>query len=132
VIHPDWLPTGLPNTDPLREWADKMHDGWTLTGYSVIVDPFGKVLAGPLVNERGILLAELDFDLTEARKRMFDAAGHYSRPDVFRLEVDDRPKPPVITTSDTAEAPGIHVTTEEPAQAWSTGSAHVPVDGDAR
>ena len=101
------------------------------SGPHVIVDPFGKVLAGPLVNERGILLAELDFDLITARKRMFDATGHYNRPEVFRLEVNDRPKPSVITTSDTAEATGTHVTTEEPAQAWSKGSAHAPVDGDA-
>ena len=72
-----------------------------------------------------------DFDLITTRKRMFDATGHDNRPEVFRLEVNDRPKPSVITTSDTAEATGTHVTTEEPAQAWSKGSAHAPVDGDA-
>ncbi len=41
----------------------------------------------------------LDLDTLGARKRLFDAAGHYNRPDVFRLEVDDRPKPPVVTRS---------------------------------
>ncbi|MBV9798837.1 MAG: carbon-nitrogen hydrolase family protein [Solirubrobacterales bacterium] len=131
VMHPDWLPEGLPNTNPLREWADKVHGGWTLTGYSVIVDPFGKVLAGPLVNERGILLADLDFDLIAARKRMFDATGHYNRPDVFRLEVDDRRKLQVTTTSLKADAPGRPMTTEEPVQASSTRSPTAPVDGDA-
>ncbi|MBV9422001.1 MAG: carbon-nitrogen hydrolase family protein [Solirubrobacterales bacterium] len=131
VMHPDWLPEGLPNTNPLREWADKVHGGWTLTGYSVIVDPFGKVLAGPLVNERGILLADLDFDLIAARKRMFDATGHYNRPDVFRLEVDDRRKLQVTTTSLKADAPGRPMTIEEPVQASSTRSPTAPVDGDA-
>jgi nitrilase len=41
----------------------------------------------------------LDLDTLGARKRLFDAAGRYNRPDVFRLEVDDRPKPPVVTRS---------------------------------
>jgi nitrilase len=64
-----------------------------LDGYSVIVDPTGKVLAGPLVREEGILYADLDLAAARARHRWFDPVGHYNRPDVFRLVVDDRPKP---------------------------------------
>jgi nitrilase len=55
------------------------------------------VLAGPLVREEGILYAELDLEAARARKRWFDPVGHYNRPDVFRLVVDDRPKPPLIS-----------------------------------
>jgi nitrilase len=98
VMHPDWLPDLIPDTGPLRKDAEQF-DGWLLDGYSVIVDSSGKVLAGPLVRERGILIADLDLDTLAARKGLFDAAGHYNRPDVFRLEVDDRPKPPVVTRS---------------------------------
>jgi hypothetical protein len=61
-----------------------------LDGYSVIVDPEGTILAGPLVREEGILYATLDLDAARARRRLFDPVGHYNRPDVFRLVVDDR------------------------------------------
>lgn len=61
-----------------------------------IVGPGGDVLGGPLVRERGILTADLELDAARARKRFFDVAGHYNRPEVFRLEVDDRPKPAVV------------------------------------
>jgi nitrilase len=95
VMHPDWLPESLPDPAPLREAATQ-YDGWLLDGYSVIVAPSGEILAGPLVCERGILVADLDLDSIPARKRRFDATGHYNRPDVFRLIVDDRPKPSVV------------------------------------
>jgi nitrilase len=94
VMHPDWLPPELPNHEVLRQAAAGF-DGWLLDGYSVIVDATGTVLAGPLVHERGILIADVDLDALLARKRLFDAAGHYNRPDVFRLTVDELPKPAV-------------------------------------
>jgi nitrilase len=95
VMHPDWLPDSLPDTTALREDAASF-DGWLLEGYSAIVAPTGEILAGPLVRERGILLADLELGSLPGRKRLFDATGHYNRPDVFRLSVDDRPKPAVI------------------------------------
>jgi nitrilase len=56
-------------------------------GGSAILGPDGSYLAGPLWDEEGVLYAELDPQrLYEARQR-FDPAGHYHRPDVFRLEV---------------------------------------------
>ena len=56
-------------------------------GGSAILAPDGSYLAGPLWNEEGILYAELDpQQLYKARQR-FDPAGHYSRPDLLRLEI---------------------------------------------
>jgi nitrilase len=56
-------------------------------GGSAILAPDGSYLAGPLWDEEGILYADLDPQrLYEARQR-FDPAGHYHRPDVFRLNV---------------------------------------------
>jgi len=56
-------------------------------GGSAILGPDGGYLSGPLWDEEGVLYAELDPQtLYEARQR-FDPAGHYSRPDVFRLEI---------------------------------------------
>jgi len=61
-------------------------------GGSVIVSPLGDVLAGPLYGEESILYAELDMRQIVRSKVDFDVVGHYARPDVLRLEVDDRPK----------------------------------------
>jgi nitrilase len=55
-------------------------------GGSAIVGPLGDYLAGPLWDEEGILLAEIDPVSLPAAKFDFDAVGHYSRPDVFRLD----------------------------------------------
>jgi len=64
-------------------------------GGSCILDPFGKFLAGPNYENETILMAGLDRRLLPKAKFDFDAVGHYSRPDIFRLVVDDQPKPPV-------------------------------------
>ncbi|WP_257459107.1 carbon-nitrogen hydrolase family protein [Archangium lipolyticum] len=62
-------------------------------GGSVIVSPFGEVLAGPLWDEEGLLTADLDLGLLTRARLDFDPCGHYARPDVFRLEVDERERP---------------------------------------
>lgn len=72
-------------------------------GGSCIVDPFGKFLAGPNFEDETILIADLDRGLLPKAKFDFDAVGHYSRPDIFRLTVDNRPKPPVATVSRSQE-----------------------------
>lgn len=54
-------------------------------GGSVVVDPLGQVVAGPLWDERGILFAELDKLLITKGKMDFDPVGHYARDDVFQL-----------------------------------------------
>jgi nitrilase len=68
-------------------------------GGSCIVGPFGEFLAGPNFDDEIILMAELDRGQLPKAKFDFDVVGHYSRPDIFRLTVDDQPKPPVSTTS---------------------------------
>jgi nitrilase len=82
-------------------------DDWLSRGNTAIVSPHGEILAGPLVGEEGILFADLDLGAARAARRMFDPVGHYSRPDVFRLIVDTRPKRPVTfdlgDTRDNAE-----------------------------
>lgn len=66
-----------------------------IRGGSVIVGPLGDVLAGPLYNESGLVVAEIDTDDIIKAKYDFDVVGHYARPDVFSLTVDERPKEPV-------------------------------------
>jgi nitrilase len=68
-------------------------------GGSMIVSPFGKVLAGPLEGGEGLVTAEIDLGEIARGKFDLDVAGHYARPDVFRLWVDVAAKPVVSTES---------------------------------
>ncbi|WP_443693650.1 carbon-nitrogen hydrolase family protein [Pseudomonas protegens] len=69
-----------------------------IAGGSVIVGPMGDVLAGPLVGRAGLISAQIDTaDLVRARYD-YDVVGHYARPDVFELTVDQRPRPGVRFT----------------------------------
>ncbi|MBS1270774.1 MAG: Nitrilase [Gammaproteobacteria bacterium] len=65
-------------------------------GGSVIVNPLGEVLAGPDYDGETILSAVLDLGEVARGKYDFDVAGHYARPDVFQLGVDENPKPAVV------------------------------------
>jgi nitrilase len=75
-------------------------DEWLSEGDSVIVNPEGKFIAGPLNMEAGILYAEVDQQQLQASKWKFDVAGHYARPDVFELIVHKNPRP-IITIDET-------------------------------
>ncbi|GAB1445248.1 MAG: carbon-nitrogen hydrolase family protein [Cyclobacteriaceae bacterium] len=57
------------------------------SGGSVIISPLGKTLAGPLLNEEGILYAEIDHKEIIRSKMDFDVIGHYNRPDIFEFKV---------------------------------------------
>jgi nitrilase len=70
-------------------------DDWLCHGDAVIVRPFGSIAAGPLHHEKGILYGEIEREAALRSRRTLDMAGHYSRPDIFRLEVDRAAKPPV-------------------------------------
>jgi aliphatic nitrilase len=61
--------------------------------FTAIVSPEGRHLAPPLTDREGMIVADLDFALIDKRKRMMDAAGHYARPELLSLLVDNRPKP---------------------------------------
>ncbi len=64
-------------------------------GGSCIVSPLGEILAGPDYNGECILTADIDLGDIVRGKYDFDVVGHYARPDVFRLCVNERPTPAV-------------------------------------
>ena len=66
-----------------------------IRGGSLIVDPFGNVLAGPVYDQECILTADLNPNAILEGKYDLDVTGHYARPDIFRLDVNIAAKPAV-------------------------------------
>lgn len=89
------VPDAFPGKAELYLNADE----WINAGDSVIVAPGGDIVAGPLHQELGILYAELDLGRVGVARRSLDVVGHYSRPDIFRLHVNDEPLKPVEFSS---------------------------------
>src|SRR6476661_3983284 len=81
-LHTNDVPADFPERD--RVFAD---DGWLNPGDSVVVAPGGAIVAGPLHEEHGLLIAEVDASRSAPGHRTLDVAGHYGRPDVFQLTI---------------------------------------------
>ena len=94
ALNADDVPQDLPGRDTL--FPDR--DTWLNSGDSVVVDPQGRVVAGPLHREYGILYADIDPAVSAGAHRTLDVAGHYGRPDVFTLTVDRSSRPPITFT----------------------------------
>ena len=64
---------------------------WINPGNSCIVNPKGQFIAGPLNAKKDILYADIDLSEIAASKWIFDVAGHYARPDVFKFSINQKP-----------------------------------------
>ena len=76
----DDFPADFPLPDELAGCPDEL-----LVGNSVIVDPWGNLLAGPVAGREEILHADCDRGAILAARRVLDVAGHYSRPDLANV-----------------------------------------------
>jgi nitrilase len=86
----DMYPAELESIDELKDQPEVM-----CRGGSVVVSPTGDVLAGPLYDQEAILYADLDLDEIVRAQLDLDVVGHYARPDVFQLYVNEQPLKPV-------------------------------------
>ena len=77
-----------------------------MRGGSMIIDPLGKMLAGPVFNEDALLTAELDMSIIPMAQMDFDPVGHYARPDVFSLHVNTAAQPAVTLDAGNGERRG--------------------------
>jgi nitrilase len=130
-LHVDQLPADFPHRE--RLWPNQDgNDGWVELGNSVIIDPTGNILAGPARREETILYAEVDLSAVHAARRLFDPVGHYGRPDVFQLQVDTRPRPPVVLAGPSTQmcaSPGVRDHSSlQPPQRATTARAAIPDD----
>jgi nitrilase len=73
---------------PMKSLMESHPSNWA-NGGSVIVDPKGSVVAGPLVDEEGIIYAEIDAELVIKERQNLDISGHYSRFDIFNKPLRD-------------------------------------------
>jgi nitrilase len=78
------VPADIPGRDDLYGGDDD----WASRGNTVIVDPSGTVAAGPLVEQAGIIYADIDLAQVQKARRHLDVVGHYARPDVFELKIN--------------------------------------------
>ncbi|KFK44999.1 hypothetical protein AALP_AA1G330900 [Arabis alpina] len=94
--HPDYLFT---------DWDDNQEDHAIVSqGGSVIISPLGQVLAGPNFESEGLVTADLDLGDVARAKLYFDVVGHYSKPEVFNLTVNEDRKKPVTFVSKVEKA----------------------------
>ncbi|NPD87421.1 MAG: carbon-nitrogen hydrolase family protein [Asgard group archaeon] len=79
-------PTDFQHLDedifPMKQIMESRTSNWK-NGGSMIVDPTGKIVQGPLVDEEGILYEDIDPLMAIQERQNFDISGHYSRFDIF-------------------------------------------------
>lgn len=64
-------------------------DEHVLTGGSCVVDPYGHYVTQPVWNREAIIYADLDMERVPMSRMEFDAVGHYARPDILKLHVEE-------------------------------------------
>ena len=74
-----------------------------IRGGSVIIDPLGRPIAGPVYDQECTLFADIDLSIKTGSHLDFDPVGHYSRPDIFTLHVERSPRNSVVDRASVQE-----------------------------
>jgi nitrilase len=116
VLHADQIPATFPHRERLVPPGYLEENGaWLEEGNTVIIAPNGIILAGPVREKQETLIADLDLGAVLPGRRHMDPAGHYNRPDVFRLYVDTSPRPAFVEHGPPSD-PGIFPAAPPPTQ----------------
>jgi nitrilase len=86
----------IPDDFPEKDRLYPNPEEWVNGGDSVVIAPKGGIVAGPLRQEKGILYAEIDRARVAIARKSLDIAGHYARPDIFKLHVNTEAQSPVV------------------------------------
>ena len=86
------IPEDFPEKESLYPDADE----WVNPGDSIVIAPGGEIVAGPMREEAGILYCDIDLEKVSKARRALDVVGHYARPDIFTLHVNNKAQSPVV------------------------------------
>lgn len=102
----DAVPQDLEVREALERVAAENPDPTlVLWGGSGILGPDGEWVAGPVAGREEIVYGEIDLERIAAEQQALDTAGHYHRPDVFSVTVDETPRLPVTWSRDEPSKP---------------------------
>lgn len=90
VLESKDIPANFPLRNELLDQNERL-----LSGGTMIVEPGGEIIEGPLRDDETILYADLDLKKVQEERQNFDPAGHYSRNDVLQLQIDHRRRAPL-------------------------------------
>jgi aliphatic nitrilase len=99
---------------------------------TAIVSPEGNHLVPPLTQGEGLLVADLDMALIVKRKRMMDSVGHYARPELLSLLIDDRPARTAHSASAHPAPPSAGEPSDEAADRAGHADGHADRTADQR
>jgi nitrilase len=85
----------IPDDFPEKSALYPDNNEWITPGDSIVIAPGGDTVVGPFRKEEGFLYCDVDCSRAAQAKRTLDVAGHYSRPDIFKLNVNIEPQSPM-------------------------------------